>query len=282
MDNFNFQGQSQLLSPNQYKIADYIQKNAQLVLFSTEQEIADAIGVSIASVSRFWRSVGYRNMKDFKAKARGQLEVTPAAKMKNIMSKVQGHELQNIHNQFLQLTNEHLQETIEHSSPEVFEQAVQALVTASRIYVYGPGPSVGLAELLCYRMTRMGLSMHRIRNSGSELFEELMQITDKDMIVMFCFVRMLPEARVLLEHAKQAGYRTLIITDRLVSDISDQADLVLYASRGEIWEFHSMVAPTFLVENLIIRAGLVNEEFSLLKLDELSRLRKQYAKELPR
>ena len=35
----------------------------------TEQEIADRLGTSIATVSRFWRAVGYDNAKAFKLSA---------------------------------------------------------------------------------------------------------------------------------------------------------------------------------------------------------------------
>lgn len=267
------------LSPGQYKIADYIQKNMQTVLFLTEQEIADNLGLSIASVSRFWRSVGFKNIKDFKNQLREHLEVTPAAKMRNIMDKANAAFLPG---QFLASSIEHLESTLQHYSQEAFDAAVDALVTARRVYLYAPGPSSGLGQLMHYRLSRFGLSIHRLDRGGSELFEDLLHITGEDVVVLFGFVRLLPEAKVITDHAKQCGYRTVLITDRLVSDFSGQSDVTLYASRGEIWEFHSMVAPTFLIENLIVAAGMKNQEQHLRKLDQLNQLRKKYDQELPR
>ncbi|MGG4552453.1 MurR/RpiR family transcriptional regulator [Paenibacillus sp. FSL W8-0186] len=267
------------LSPGQYKIADYIQKNMQTVLFLTEQEIADNLGLSIASVSRFWRSVGFKNIKDFKNQLREHLEVTPAAKMKNIMDRANAASFPG---QFLASSIEHLESTLQHYSQEAFDAAVDALVTARRVYLYAPGPSSGLAQLMHYRLSRFGLSIHRLDRGGSELFEDLLHITGEDVVVLFGFVRLLPEAKVITDHAKQCGYRTILITDRLVSDFSGQCDMTLYASRGEIWEFHSMIAPTFLVENLIVAAGMRNQEQHLRKLEQLNQLRKKYDHELPR
>lgn len=267
------------LSPGQYKIADYIQKNMQTVLFLTEQEIADNLGLSIASVSRFWRSVGFKNIKDFKNQLREHLEVTPAAKMKNIMDRANAASFPG---QFLASSIEHLESTLQHYSQEAFDAAVDALVTARRVYLYAPGPSSGLAQLMHYRLCRFGLSIHRLDRGGSELFEDLLHITGEDAVVLFGFVRLLPEAKVITDHAKQCGYRTILITDRLVSDFSGQCDMTLYASRGEIWEFHSMIAPTFLVENLIVAAGMRNQEQHLRKLEQLNQLRKKYDHELPR
>ncbi|MUG46408.1 MurR/RpiR family transcriptional regulator [Paenibacillus woosongensis] len=267
------------LSPGQYKIADYIQKNMQTVLFLTEQEIADNLGLSIASVSRFWRSVGFKNIKDFKNQLREHLEVTPAAKMKNIMDRANAASFPG---QFLASSIEHLESTLQHYSQEAFDAAVDALVTARRVYLYAPGPSSGLAQLMHYRLSRFGLSIHRLDRGGSELFEDLLHITGEDVVVLFGFVRLLPEAKVITDHAKQCGYRTILITDRLVSDFSGQSDVTLYASRGEIWEFHSMIAPTFLIENLIVAAGMRNQEQHLRKLEQLNQLRKKYDHELPR
>ncbi|MNO33781.1 putative HTH-type transcriptional regulator YbbH [compost metagenome] len=273
---------TETLSPAQYMIADYIQKNLQTVLFSTEQEIGDALGLSIASVSRFWRSVGFKNIKDFKARVREQLDVTPATpagKMKSIMEK---SDTSTLPGQLLEVGIRNLEETVQHYSPEALEAAVSALLSAKMIYIYGPGPSAGLAELMHYRLRRFGLSIRRLDRGGSELFEDLLHISNEDLVVIFGFVRLLPEAKVIVDHAKEQGYRTLLITDRLVSDFSDQSDIALFASRGEAWEFHSMIAPTFLIENLIISVGKRNQNDHLHKLDELNKLRKKYGDELPR
>lgn len=273
---------TETLSPAQYKIADYIQKNLQTVLFSTEQEIGDALGLSIASVSRFWRSVGFKNIKDFKAHVREQLDVTPvtpAGKMKSIMEKA---DISTLSEQLLEVGIRNLEETVQHYSSEALEASVSALLSARVIYLYGPGPSAGLAELMHYRLRRFGLSIKRLDRGGSELFEDLLHISSVDLVVIFGFVRLLPEAKVIVEHAKEQGYCTLLITDRLISDFSDQSDITLFASRGETWEFHSMIAPTFLIENLIIAVGKRNPEAHLHKLDELNKLRKKYASELPR
>lgn len=91
-----------------------------------------------------------------------------------------------------------------------------------------------------------------------------------------------PETRVILDHIKSIGGKSIVITDRLISDFNTNADIVLYASRGELWEFHSMVAPTFIVENLIIEVGIRQKEKSISKLEKLNELRSKYKSILPR
>lgn len=67
-------------SPNQRIIADFIQKNEQRVVYMTEQEMADELHLSIASVSRFWKAAGYKHAKDFKNRLRFRFESTPSVK----------------------------------------------------------------------------------------------------------------------------------------------------------------------------------------------------------
>ncbi|MGJ9381909.1 MurR/RpiR family transcriptional regulator [Salipaludibacillus sp. CF4.18] len=148
--------------------------------------------------------------------------------------------------------------------------------------MYCPGPSRGLAELLNYRLSRFGLDLHTIEKSGSELLEDILHFQKEDVVVIFGFIRLLPEANVILKQAKQVGYQTIIITDQIVSEFSTEADVVLFADRGEVREFHSMIAPLFIIENLIISIGMRNKEENLKQLDRLSQLRKRYSNELPR
>ncbi|WP_226668849.1 MurR/RpiR family transcriptional regulator [Metabacillus litoralis] len=267
------------MSPSQYKIADYIQKNTHKVLLSTEQEIAEAVKVSIASVSRFWRIVGFKNLKDFKLNISSQLEVSPAGKFKNVMRRVEGQDVQN---HTLSLSINHLYKTIEELSEDSFQHAVEYLSAAKKIYIHCPGPSVGLGELMHYRMARFGMEIETINKGGSELFERLMHLKKEDVIVLFGFIRLLPEAKVILDYAKEVGFKTILITDQLVSDFSKEADVVMFASRGEMRDFHSMIAPTFIIENLIIAIGMKDKEENVKRLDKLSLLRKQYSTELPR
>ncbi|WP_228409636.1 MurR/RpiR family transcriptional regulator [Radiobacillus deserti] len=267
------------MSPSQYQIADYIQKHTQQVLLSTEKDIADAVQVSIASVSRFWRVVGYKNFKDFKQEMRSQLEVSPAGKMERIMGRGTEEELQH---HILDISVTHLYKTMQQFSSTSFRQAVRLLTASKKTRVYCPGPSAGLGALLQYRLARFGLDIRIMDKSGSEMLEELLHLEKDSVVILFGFVRLLPEARVILDYSKQVGYKTIIITDQLIADFSTQANCTMFASRGEISEFHSMVAPTFLVENLIIAVGMENKQESLNRLERLSELRKRYSKELPR
>ena len=266
-------------SPNQRIIADFIQKNEQRVVYMTEQEVADELHLSIASVSRFWKAAGFKHAKDFKHRLRYRFESTPSVKMRDAMQRSEDSSLPQT---LLDNCLHHLNETRRYLSDEVLQRAVNSLSEARYVYIYSPGPCAGLAELMCYRMARFGLQMTKMAPSGHELLETLMHADKQDVVLVFGFVQILPEIEVILDHAREAGYKVILVTDRLVYPRSQDADIVLYAGRGEVWEFHSMVGPTYIIENLILGVGLANRDNSLSKLDKLQQLRAQYGGRLPR
>ncbi len=58
------------LTPSQKRIADFIEKNGEHILYYSETELAEALHVSNATISRFWRNIGYDNFKSFKARVK--------------------------------------------------------------------------------------------------------------------------------------------------------------------------------------------------------------------
>jgi DNA-binding MurR/RpiR family transcriptional regulator len=267
------------MTGSQKKIADFISKNPARLAYLNEKEIADDLGISSATVSRFWRTIGFANIKEFKNHLRLKMDTTPANKLEDILSKTDKHGLQK---EMFHLATNYLNETMNYLSSEQFQQAVSALDSARTIYLYGPGPCECLVGLLEFRLNRLGYNIKKMPKSGHELFEVLANVTGDDVIMLFGFVNMLREMRVLLDYSGKIGSTTILVTDLLVSEMIEMSDIVFYTARGELWEFHSMVAPLVLVESLIVGVSQQNEQKSLAKLNSLHRLRKDYEGLIPR
>ena len=69
---------------------------------------------------------------------------------------------------------------------------------------------------------------------------------------MFSFSKLSREGRIILEHSKTAGYRTLAFVSRTCIPPEERADISLFAYRGEEKEYHSMAAPTALLDVLTV------------------------------
>jgi DNA-binding MurR/RpiR family transcriptional regulator len=269
------------LTASQKKIADFIEKSGEHILYYSETELAKVLQVSNATISRFWKSIGYDNFKSFKATIKEQEKGTPQNKLKNSLLQIQHHNLQ-IHEHLLSMTKDQLVNTLEALDVEQFKQAITLITTCRKLYIHAPSSAEGLGVLMKHRLSRFGLDIEILPKSGHEVFESLMHLGREDVVLIFGFVSMNREASVLLDYAKKADYKTIIVTDCLISDFQESGDYVFYTNRGELWEFHSMIAPTFLIENFILGIGQQLEKQSIRNLEKLSELRKQYKDQLPR
>ncbi|MGG3452594.1 MurR/RpiR family transcriptional regulator [Paenibacillus rhizolycopersici] len=266
-------------SPGHQKIADFIERHPDEALFMTEQELADRVGTSIATVSRFWRTAGYENGKDFRLRLRQAIDTTPAHKLEATISRLDPSSLPL---KLLEQTSLHLRESAERTDPEELKHAAALMAGARRIYVYAPGPSVALGELLFYRLSRFGMSVRMMAASGHELLESLAHVQREDVVLLFNFTRLLPETEVILDCVKRIGCSAAMVTDREEFRYGAQMDAAFYVSRGDLGEFHSMVTPLLLIEQMILSIGLLNKEKVLAKLEYLGELRARYADKLPR
>lgn len=267
------------LSENQKIIADYIKKNAVQIPYMSIEELASDLNTSTASISRFCRDSGFKSFKELKERLKDSIRITPASKVQDILSKINEDD---ITTKLISSQITYLQETLKQLSAKEFARAVDAIVGAGVIYAFGPGPAECLVQMLRFRLSRFGMNVVKMQNSGSELLETLMHAKKGDLVIIFGFMRKLPETGVILEHAKTAGYTTLLITDLMVSEMIDSSDITLYACRGSSREFHSMVTSLAIVDSLVVAVASRDEKKALEKLDNLHNLRKRFSSQLPR
>ncbi|MFJ7974443.1 MurR/RpiR family transcriptional regulator [Peribacillus sp. JNUCC 23] len=266
------------LTKKQQIIADYITKQADSIPFMTEKDISTATGVSIATVSRFWEAIGYESFKAYKMQLKKDSIITPASKMKTALEKYEqtrvGH--------MLRAGVYYLEETSKHMDNHSFYEAIKRIVASDNIHLYGSGSAECLTTLLQFRLKRFGMSVQTMAKSGHELFEDLVHCQETDILIIFGFVQTSPEIRTLFDYARKKGCQTVLITDLLVSPMIEEATYTFFTERGDMREFHSMVAAIAFVESMIIAIGKQMGEVALTKLHELQTLRKVYAGELPK
>ena len=260
-------------SKSDYKIMDCLMKNQRNIPYLTTESLVENLGLSSSTISRFWEKIGFRNIKDFKDHVRQAEHSTPSARTSYALKRWHSEEshLKNMKNQY----EDHIIHTLDKLEPEVLNQAVHELLTAKNIYLFATDASAGLADILTYRCRRLGLSFIPIA-TGSAIYENMMNIGSRDLVVMFSYSKLLSEVQILLRHAKKIHYKTILFTDLLASPEIAQADISLYSYRGEPNEYHSMVAPMTVVDLLIMK--LMEERPDAVERAEyLERLRETYA-----
>ena len=243
------------LTRAEQKILDYINTNTDTFLFSSIGQLAQRLELSDATVSRFARHVGCRDFKALKALVMEQAS-GPAVKMAGTLQQEE--------------------KTAQLLSTQEFEAAVNAICSARTVFLHGKNASSALAQLLHFRLRRVGVRVSLLPSGGAELLEGLIQAGPEDLVVLFSFSKLSREGRILLDHSRSAGYRTLAFVGRTCLPAEERADISLFAYRGTEKEYHSMAAPAALLDALAVavaeRLGTEGTE----RLQSLHRMKKDY------
>ena len=271
---------SDKLTPAEHRLLEFIEGNREEFLFMTIGQLAKRMDVSEATISRFARHCGYSDFKELKtALLERQEEIhSPARKLASSMERPDTSSLEGMlrYQQFC------IEKTLSFLNTKDVEDAISAIIKARRIYIHAKGAALSMAQLLKFRLTRFGLSLTILPPGSSELFEEMNFITPEDLLILFGFQNIPREARVLLDYRKKTGCPAILFTSRICDFASGDGIIPLYIYRGEPTEYHSMAAPSALLDALVLLTGQRLGSRSKETLDEIFRLKEHYKADIPR
>ena len=164
-------------------------------------------------------------------------------------------------------------------SSEAIETAAHLIAQKQKIYVFAPDASFGIAHVMKYRLRRFGIELI-FMEGGSALYESLNNIRKEDLVLIFCFGRVLAETTVLLAQKSHVGFSCVIFSDLLANGLQN-SEAFLYCYRGEPTEYHSMVSLMAVVDSLIIKIAMESFD-SMARINQLNDLRNKYQKYIRR
>lgn len=262
-------------SKQQQRIAEYLMQNRSKVSLLTVEELAKEIGVSMATISRFARAIGFANLKELRVTLHNDTVSRPSQKLKDRLDRLESSDL---FAEILRVERENLEKTQERLNQNAFDRAVELLDSTTRVFVWADGPSIALFELLRFRLNRFGYAVTPITPTGPAMAEGLINIRAGDVVMVFSFLHEKREALHVVEFANDRRAHTVLCTDLLVAEIIDRVDVVLPIYRGAMSEFHSVTTPVSVVDALVLGIGRRRPAVRTEQLAELERIRM----ELPR
>lgn len=244
-------------SKGQKLIANFIVTNYDKAAFMTASKLGMTVGVSESTVVRFATELGYegypkmqkamQEMIRDKLTSIQRIEVTKnRIGNDNILENVLNHDIEKIRN------------TIEETSKEDFNNAVNAISKAKTIYIFAVRSSAALASFLGYYYSLIFENVKVVSTySETEIFENLFRMTSDDVIIGISFPRYSNAAIQAMSFAKRRGAKVVAITDSMISPLVSQADYVLIAKSDMASVVDSLVAPLSMINALIV-ATVIN------------------------
>ncbi len=239
------------LSKGQKMIARYIKEHYDRAAYMTASQLGEAVGVSESTVVRFAIELGFDGYPDLQH----TVQETVRMRLTSLQRiEVANHRLGDMHilDAVLSSDAEKIKYTQEHIDREAFERAVQALLDARSIYIIGIRSSSPLAEFLNYYLSYMFGDVRLIRTtSGSEIFEQMLRMDERDVFLAVSFPRYSTRIVNAVEFAVQSGARVISITDSVNSPIAQDAYAVLTARSDMASFIDSLVAPLSIIDALL-------------------------------
>ncbi|MBE7029620.1 MAG: MurR/RpiR family transcriptional regulator [Ruminococcaceae bacterium] len=242
------------------KIADYILNNSDKVAYMTAAKLGETVGVSDSTVVRFATEIGFEGYPEFlkrlKEVVSGKLTSIQRIEITSSSFNKEGI-LESVINSDI----DKLKKTLANIDKSTFDNAIKAILNAKTIYIVGVRSSASLAGFLGFYFNLMFDNVKLIHtNSVSEMFEQIINISEDDVIIGISFPRYSRRTLNALQYANKCGSKIIALTDSHMSPLTQVADYSLIA-RSDMASFaDSLVAPLSLINAIIVAIAMSKPE----------------------
>lgn len=239
-------------SKGQKRIANYILESYDKAAFMTASRLGKTVSVSESTVVRFAAELGYDGYPSMQRSLQKMI--------RNRLTSVQRIEVSNdrigdkdLLSSVLQSDIEKIRLTLEEVDRQSFDRAVDAIVSARKIYIMGVRSSASLATFLSFYFNLIFDNVISVAaNTASEVFETMLRVGAEDVVIGVSFPRYSSRTVQAMNFARDRGATTIAITDSEASPLAPISNYTLKA-RSDMASFvDSLVAPLSLVNALLV------------------------------
>lgn len=263
-------------SKGQRAIAKFITESYDKAAFLTASKLGKTVGVSESTVVRFAVELGYDGYPSMQ-KAMREMVLNRLTSVQRIEVANDRIGDQDVVSMVLQSDVDKLRQTGEILDRDAFRAAVNALLSAKRIYIVGVRSAAPLANFLGYYLGYMFNNVHIVTASGSsEMFEKIVGVTAEDAVVAFSFPRYSTATLRAAGYCRSVGATVVGVTDHRQSPLAQSSDYVLLAKSDMVSLVDSLVAPLSVANALIVALASKREKELAKTFNTLERVWEEY------
>lgn len=218
------------LTPAQQRMAAFVLDNTFRAATMRIDEFADAVGVSLATVNRFSRALGFDGYPQCRAAMVRGFEATLAPIESLRTSKAQASASADVMAAALAQAIENLDWTRRNLDAATCERAVDAILHARRIYVLGLGASGYLAGLLHHGLDPYCENVQAVVGVGGSTHaaRQLFKLREGDLVIALGFPRYVSDTITLCRRLRGRGVPVMVLTDSPTSPLAPLGDIVIF------------------------------------------------------
>lgn len=263
------------LSKGQKLIAQYIIENYDKAAFMTASKLADKVGVSESTVVRFANALGF----DGYPQLQKGLEEIIKIKLTTVQRVEMAGEYSDggsVLKKVLRADMDNIRATLEKIDCDIFQQVVNKICEAEKIYIVGLRSSMALADYFGFYLNLILDNVKIVHHGISNIFEQVFRVSKADVVIGIGFPRYSMQTVDALSYVKEQGVTIVGITDSLLSPIASLADYTLTAKSNMASFVDSLVAPLSLINALIVAVGMCEKEEITEHFNTLEEIWKKY------
>ena len=234
------------LSPAQRRIGQFLIDHHAEVVFMSSVDLADRVGVSQPSVTRFAAALGFTGYPDLREKLKaivlGSVKETPEQVRRNEFQAAIAAEQANL---------EALGRLA--AAPYRLVETGRVLAESTPLAVLGLRLSAPVAQYFAYSARRIHPDVRLITSGGSTAEDALLQAQQAGAgwLLAFLLPRYAQESLTALARARELGFKVALITDNPLVPFAGLTDILLPAGVGSRLVFDSHAAPLILASLLV-------------------------------
>jgi DNA-binding MurR/RpiR family transcriptional regulator len=240
------------LSRSHRQIADWVLAHPLQAAAMPIDELAESVGVSVATANRFARALEFDGYPQFRAALVLGFESTlaPVEKLRSKLAR--SASVADVFASALSDVERNVRRTRQSLDPRTCERAVDAVLNAQRVHIVGFGSSSWLGGLLQRGLDPYRDDVHLLatREGASFAAKVLSRARPADLLIAIAFPRYLADTVLLARLARDAGVPVLVLTDRVSSPLAPLATIALYAQTESHYFANSEASVLALIEAL--------------------------------
>jgi len=266
------------LSKGQRRIAQFLAEHYDKAVYMTAARLGETTGVSESTVVRFAIELGYDGYPGLQKalESIGKLKLTATQRVEvacDRLTKGEKHVLGSV----LRSDAQRLLSTLQTVDEASFDQTVEHIINAKKVYVIGGRSSSCIADFFAFYLNLMVENVIHINASSSaEVFEQIFRIKKDELCIGISFPRYSQRTYKAMEYACSRGATVIAITDNPSAPIAACADYCLYAQSSMLSFVDSLVAPMSVMNALLAAVSIKRKEAVGESLDRLEQLWSEY------
>lgn len=240
------------LTPALQTFADQVLAEPVKIARISIQEAVQDLGVSVASANRFARAIGYSGYAEFRAELirsfepafdpvkRMQVQVSLRSSSLDVFKASMNEDVDNI------------RQTMDGIGEANVNEAVEAILSARNIIIFGGDNGVSCAAILANELQRVRSNVTSIANFGGALgvARQFVELGEQDLAIAIAFPNYIKDVIHLAVLAREKKTKVLAITDSHRSPLAPLGDINLFCRAERQFGSMSNASAITLIEAL--------------------------------